>query len=209
MRHPTMRSARHARGATLFVALAVLILVTLLALAAVRVTSVQQGGVAAMAFSEQAFQNAERTVRQAEQQLALAPQETLCEQAGTVPVMPESTARTARARFIDRNSWPTEESALNGYAVQPDGDDDDAGDHPPVYVIEAAQFVADAGGEAKGSQAMQYGALGGGAAGCGDPSGRGVMYYRVSARAAGPEAAFGNGLPATQATLETIFARRR
>jgi Tfp pilus assembly protein PilX len=201
------RNRRRQTGATLFIALAMLLLVTLLALGAARISQVQQGGVAAMTFAEQAFQRAEGTLRNAEAQLALAPAETLCALAGTVPVMTSARAASDRPRFIDWNAWPTDEPALADYVVTPDGSDDP---HPTAYIIESSGFSPDAAAEMFGGiDPHAYGVTGGGAAGCGAGSGRGLSYYRVLARTAGPETAFGNGMPATQVILESTFARRR
>jgi type IV pilus assembly protein PilX len=192
---------RRQSGIALFVGLVLLIVITLMSIAAARVATLESRMESAQRNSELAFQSAEAALRGGENYIDGLDPAVICATIGTSGVT--SGFSPQYQAFVNPLSWPSSIGVgydLNSASGQP------ALAQAPRYMIETMEFIADAGPEYDAGVLGSYGDPGGGAFGCGT-GGTGLMYYRVTARGTGAEA-FAE-TPATSAILQSVIVKRR
>ena len=191
------------RGAVLFVALVMLVLLTILGLSISTTSIYAEKSVAAARNQAIAFQSAEAAQTVAVAKVAAADPNLICSgAAGIARTFDDSSTGVATA-FGARASWPSGGASIDLSTVAAAGNGEAARD--PAYLIEAAEFVSDSSDS--GGPSAAYGDPGGGSFSCGLGTATGVMYFRITARGTGAEDF--SVVPATSSALQVTVARRR
>lgn len=210
-----MNRSHTQRGAVLFVALMILILMALLGLMVTR-TSLFQGRASNATINRAvAFQSAEDAVAAGIDALNRESLASLCASSSSVAHRADP-ADTTLATMLDRSTWSTSAGTAHSLGTTPTL----APASAPRYYVQAAQFAPDAGIEAGAGSLAAYGAPSGGSFGCGLGGGTGTMYFLVTGRGRGTEASptsptgtapsdSAEKTPLASAAVQAVVARRR